>query len=835
MIFVDDGSTDETPARLDALAAEHPHVHVKHIENSGWPGRPRNLGIEMAQGEYVYFVDNDDWIGKDALRRLHARAERDEADIVIGKVVGEGKFVARSVFKRDRRDVTLEWAPLVRLLTPHKLFRKSLLDEHGIRFPEGRRRLEDHVFTMHAYFHARGISVLAGYPCYHWVLREDDANASYAEFEPVGYYGNVREVLDLIDEHMEPGAAARPRALALVPRQDARPRRRPQLHGARPGPPAPALRGDPPARARALRRRGRRLPRLQRPRALAAAARRRLRRRSRRSRRSRPGCAPRRRSSSSSPTRRASRSRSSRASWADAGPLAFERDGERLLLGAARRARRPARRRTRATSTATMERNYADVLIALHPRRHRVPAAHGAPRRASSRSTGARTRDAGAHVAGAHGAARRGRQGEAAARRVDRRRHGRRRGLHAPGRAGAVRPLAAPGRRSSSRVTGDGRRRPAAAARRGRAALPARHAGVQAGAGRDAPASELAPAAPPTAGRSPRSCTAARSRPRRRPCAGAAPRPRRSRGSRRRAPSTSCGGTSSPLRWSSTMSAGPGRAVERHDAHALAHRLQQDQREALEARGEHEHRRLRHVGADVLRRALERHRALEAVLARSAPPAARAARPLPRSRSRQSGWTRRGLGPRRDQQVEALLVAQAARPRRPSWPTRSAFGAGQRPHGVRDPVERQRRRRAGAGRPRGPARSAPRARRGRGSARASTCAAARRACSGSSARARSRAGPARRGARDRRVDARPRADRKPGAPAQPARELDVRPQVEAGHRAVGSGISTLGTRDRPRAAAARARGVHGAGRRAPSPARRRGTRRRTARRGRGRR
>jgi glycosyltransferase involved in cell wall biosynthesis len=204
-IFVDDGSTDGTGERLDALAAEHEHVRVEHIPNSGWPGKPRNIGIEMARGEYVYFVDNDDWIGKEALKRLYARAERDQADIVIGKVVGEGKFVARSMFKRDRQDVTLEWPPLVRLLTPHKLFRKALLDEHGIRFPEGRRRLEDHVFTMHAYFHARSISVLAGYPCYHWVMREDEENASYEELEPVGYYGNVREVLDLIDEHMEPG------------------------------------------------------------------------------------------------------------------------------------------------------------------------------------------------------------------------------------------------------------------------------------------------------------------------------------------------------------------------------------------------------------------------------------------------------------------------------------------------------------------------------------------------------------------------------------------------------------------------------------------------------
>ena len=104
--------------------------------------------------------------------------------------------------------MTLEWAPLVRLLTPHKLFRKALLDEHGIRFPEGRRRLEDHVFTMHAYFHARGISVLAGYPCYHWVLREEGGERLLAELEPAGYYDNVREVLDLIDEHMEPARCA---------------------------------------------------------------------------------------------------------------------------------------------------------------------------------------------------------------------------------------------------------------------------------------------------------------------------------------------------------------------------------------------------------------------------------------------------------------------------------------------------------------------------------------------------------------------------------------------------------------------------------------------------
>ncbi len=211
-VFVDDGSTDGTGERLDALSAEHANFTVVHIANSGWPGRPRNVGIDAARGRYVYFVDNDDWLGDEALERLYAMAERNGSDVVIGKMAGHGRRVPRELFAATRDRVSLEsFPPLTSAefgidpLTPHKLFRRAFLDEHGIRFPEGRRRLEDHVFVMQAYFRADVISVLADYVCYHWVRRRDKRNAANIRLDPRGYFENGREVLDIVERHTAPG------------------------------------------------------------------------------------------------------------------------------------------------------------------------------------------------------------------------------------------------------------------------------------------------------------------------------------------------------------------------------------------------------------------------------------------------------------------------------------------------------------------------------------------------------------------------------------------------------------------------------------------------------
>ena len=104
IICVDDGSTDDTPARLDELAATHRNIHVIHQPNSGWPGQPRNVGIDAARGEYVFFCDHDDWLGAEALERLYEFATSCDSDIVLPKMAGLQRRIPRVVFTETIRE-----------------------------------------------------------------------------------------------------------------------------------------------------------------------------------------------------------------------------------------------------------------------------------------------------------------------------------------------------------------------------------------------------------------------------------------------------------------------------------------------------------------------------------------------------------------------------------------------------------------------------------------------------------------------------------------------------------------------------------------------------------
>lgn len=180
IIVVDDGSTDGSGEELDRFAKLYPDlIRAYHQENSGGPAQPRNRGIDMARGEYIFFLDADDTLGLETLERAVAVAEANKSDVVLCKMVGvNGRGVAQSMFKQSAASVDLYNSTVYNTLGPLKLYRRSLLDEHNIRFDETMPTGEDQPFTAQAYIHARNISVIADYDCLFVTARGDGTNTS---------------------------------------------------------------------------------------------------------------------------------------------------------------------------------------------------------------------------------------------------------------------------------------------------------------------------------------------------------------------------------------------------------------------------------------------------------------------------------------------------------------------------------------------------------------------------------------------------------------------------------------------------------------------------------
>ncbi|MFD1717009.1 glycosyltransferase family 2 protein [Georgenia deserti] len=213
LIIVDDGSPDDTWERLQAIRDSHDNVRIERIENSGWPSRPRNVGIDMAEGEYVLFMDHDDALFEDGLRASYDFAKANDADVLSPKESktsdvgwGIGNYSGNIDNARPTRGVGALFP-----MMPHKFYRTAFLRDHRIRFPEGRRMLwEDVYFNISAYKHAQVISILSETPVYLWVETEQNNSATYGPRDEE-FWQKLRLLYDFIDRELpaEEFAAAR--------------------------------------------------------------------------------------------------------------------------------------------------------------------------------------------------------------------------------------------------------------------------------------------------------------------------------------------------------------------------------------------------------------------------------------------------------------------------------------------------------------------------------------------------------------------------------------------------------------------------------------------------
>ncbi|MGN0274618.1 MAG: glycosyltransferase family 2 protein [Chordicoccus sp.] len=142
ILLIDDGSPDRCGKMCDAFAESDPRIRVVHRKNGG-VSAARNTGIDASSGQWIFFVDSDDFIHRDCIRQLLAAAERSGTDIAVcgfertdgDTICGDVRFPVTEVIPRDEamRHVILEedtsfvWGTL---------FRRELFQ--GIHFPEGR-------------------------------------------------------------------------------------------------------------------------------------------------------------------------------------------------------------------------------------------------------------------------------------------------------------------------------------------------------------------------------------------------------------------------------------------------------------------------------------------------------------------------------------------------------------------------------------------------------------------------------------------------------------------------------------------------------------------------
>ena len=186
LLLVDDGSTDGSGAICDAYAAKDSRARMFHKENGG-VSSARNLGLDNAQGEWVYFVDSDDEVLPDGLLTL-VNGVSDEVDIVMGgyeEVDGQGETPSTVVeyeqFRLNKRHsgITqyagyglygLYWGYMwVRLL------RRDLINKNAIRFDANIAIKEDTLFIMQYVCRSNGITQYVTRPVYRYYKRPDSA------------------------------------------------------------------------------------------------------------------------------------------------------------------------------------------------------------------------------------------------------------------------------------------------------------------------------------------------------------------------------------------------------------------------------------------------------------------------------------------------------------------------------------------------------------------------------------------------------------------------------------------------------------------------------------
>ena len=139
VIVINDGSSDNTLSILNSYKKNYPNLIIIDKENGG-PSSARNAGLDIAQGEYVFFFDADDLLEPEALSTMYDTISEKHSDLLIGKY---DIFNRHTTIEIHNLDDLIELEEIDKYNTDilwtfslsNKLFRRSLIEKYHLRLP----------------------------------------------------------------------------------------------------------------------------------------------------------------------------------------------------------------------------------------------------------------------------------------------------------------------------------------------------------------------------------------------------------------------------------------------------------------------------------------------------------------------------------------------------------------------------------------------------------------------------------------------------------------------------------------------------------------------------
>lgn len=204
VLAVNDGSTDGSAEILAAYARRDPRIQVFEQPNAGLAAA-RNRGVAEARGEYLAFIDSDDYVHPRMLASMLESASREGADVAICRfqqVAEDGEVLKTSSLPTGlsvdawfRRILSAEDSSMA----CNKLFRRSLLVDSGVRFPVGLLH-EDVPAIVQLIYHAQKI-VVVDEPLYFWVRRSGTITSRTSVKHVLDLMWGFKMVQEFLDQH----------------------------------------------------------------------------------------------------------------------------------------------------------------------------------------------------------------------------------------------------------------------------------------------------------------------------------------------------------------------------------------------------------------------------------------------------------------------------------------------------------------------------------------------------------------------------------------------------------------------------------------------------------